>query len=807
MSRLRARIDGLVWLHRADLGPAQVEELKRELTLRPTVSSFAFGVKEPIAVYKEDGDWLGLPRHFAWQRFPDAVRGAQDQASFGMPVKFKFQGELWVPQRTFVDNLMNSLYLKAPYRGVIGQAPCGCHAAGEMILMADGSRKAAENIVVGDRLMGIDGPRCVRELHRGRQRMARIVPHKGEPFIVNVGHVLTLLWSVSDGAHKDGDVIDISVGDWLASSKNFQRHTVLYRPAVHEFETDYTSEHRPIRPYHLGMLLGDGSLLDSVGVTKPDPEIAVACGELAQDFGLQLRTETSGGTCCPTHYLVGDQAQNPLKDALKRLGLCLTTPSTRFVPRQYLVASRQDRMGLLAGLLDMNGRPTRGGYDWISKSQQLADDVVFLCRSVGLAAYLRPCRKEDQHADDGVHYCVSISGGCANLPVRIPHRMAPAWRSAKDVQWVKFSVKLLSEDDYYGFTVDADGRYLLGDFTWTHNSGKTTVALYVTAKVGRTTLVLVHQEFLMDQWIERAKQFLGLKDEEIGRVQRDTCQFHDRKFVVAMIQSLMTDHTKYPAALLRWPGLVITDEVHRMGAPVFSRTVDLFPALLRLGLSATPNRGDGLDNVFFWHIGDVGARIKQYQLKPKVFRVSYPTFIDERMIRVLGRELALGRLITLLSKVRHRTAYIAEQAVKAAKAHRKVLILSDRREQLNELNQMIRDAGVSSVGYYVGGMTRQGRNKSAGKRILLGTYQLAREGLDIPELDTLILATPKADVEQAVGRILRMGPNKRAPLVVDIVDTASVCQAFGGKRMKMYRKHEFEVVDVALKAVTSVPVD
>lgn len=794
VKKQRARIDGLVWLHRGDLGAAKVEQLKQELFLRPTGSTFGFGEKEPVALYREEGDWFGIPRHFAWMRYPDIVRKAQDQTSFGIPVNFKFQGQLWTPQRTFTDNLMTSLFLKAPYRGVIGQAPCGCHAAGELILLADGSRKPAERVMIGDRLMGIDGFRTVTNLHRGRQRMAQIVPNKGEPFVVNVGHILTVVWSVSDGIHGAGDVIDISVGDWLASSRNFQKHTVLYRPAVSLFDTEFSTADRPIPPYRLGMLLGDGSIHRTVGVHKEDAEVRDACLAMAGDFGMRACTETKGRTCRPSPSI-----ESFIKAELRKLRLNRACPDDKFVPVAYLTAPVRDRLELLAGMLDTDGRLSSDGYDWRSKSRQLADDMVFLCRSLGLAAY--ESRGWGQAGFDA-QYRVSISGECERIPVRIARRIVPRRIVDKDVQRVGFRVGLLPEADYYGFTVNGDGRYLTGDFTWTHNSGKTVCALYVAAKVGRTTLVLVHQEFLMDQWIDRAKEFLGLKDAEIGRVQRDVCQFHDRKFVVGMIQSLMTDHTKYPAALLRWPGLVITDEVHRIGAPVFSKTVDMFPAMLRLGVSATPERGDGLDNVFLWHIGDIGASIKQYQLKPKVFRVIYPTYVDERMIRALGRELALGRLITLLSKVRHRTVYIAEQAVRAVKAHRKVLILSDRRDQLAELNQLIRDAGVSSVGYYVGGMSRQGREKSAEKKVLLGTYQLAREGLDLPELDTLILATPKANIEQSVGRILRQAPNKKSPLVVDIVDTASICRAFAGKRLKLYRQHGFEVAEVTLQTAT-----
>jgi len=215
--------------------------------------------------------------------------------------------------------------------------------------------------------------------------------------------------------------------------------------------------------------------------------------------------------------------------------------------------------------------------------------------------------------------------------------------------------------------------------------------------------------------------------------------------------------------------------------------------------SATPTRVDRTEQVFFWHIGEVGATIEQEKLSPKVYRIFYPLHVDPALIRMWNGEVSLGKLNTFLGEARRRSAFIAEQAVKAYHKGRRVLVLSDRLDHLRLLEQQIRDLGVISVAQLVGGMGKESREKALEKKILLGTYQLVSEAFDHPALDTLIMATPKSRVEQCSGRILRVCEGKKAPMIVDIIDAVPLCRALANKRLQYYQSKKFEIEDVEIK--------
>jgi len=396
---------------------------------------------------------------------------------------------------------------------LICESGTGCHAAGQGILMYDGSIRLVESIQAGDELMGSDGkPRLVIELRRGSQEMVDIVPVKGKPWRVNLDHVLTLVRTNRTKAKqrkdcKAGEVINVSVRQWLQWSKTMKPRYKLFRAPVPAFGSFIVN--LPVRPYHLGMLLGDGSLsVGSLGVCKPDPEIYEACQVLAEDFGLRLRTrEDKPGN--PTHHLArqevyGGRSLNALKTTLKQLGLWPIACQDKFIPQPYKLAATPDRRELLAGLLDTDGSLVSNGYDYISKSQRLADDVAFVARSLGLAAYVKPCEKYCQTGAGGTYFRVSISGNCDQIPCRIPRKQSHPRQQMKDALRTGFSVKSTGAvEPYYGFTLDGDGRYLLDDFTVTHNTGKSMSYLIALAASGTKALVSTHTKALQQQLLEQ----------------------------------------------------------------------------------------------------------------------------------------------------------------------------------------------------------------------------------------------------------------------------------------------------------------
>ena len=373
--------------------------------------------------------------------------------------------------------------------------PTGCHARGQRILMHDGSVKRVEDIVAGDLLMGPDStPRRVLCLCRGSGRMVRVVPIKGESFEVNEEHILTLIRTAEKSRPKypsqqrAGEMVDVSVREWKTWSKWKKHIHKLVRVGV-----EFAEHSLPIDPYFVGVLLGDGGLAGGpLKVTKPDREIFELCDEQSKLWGMTLRTEFRDADN-PSHVFgTSGRRVNPLRDALAKLGIYPIDSEKRFVPEIYKTAGRLARLEILAGLLDTDGHGvfSEAGYDFISKSEQLTNDVAFLARSLGYAAYPGPCEKSCQNGFTGTYYRVYISGVSEGIPLRIKRKQGRSYKQKKSVLRSGFDVVDLPEDDYYGFRLDGDGRYLLSDFTVTHNSGKTAIFVIPTLCLEWRTLVV-----------------------------------------------------------------------------------------------------------------------------------------------------------------------------------------------------------------------------------------------------------------------------------------------------------------------------
>ena len=313
--------------------------------------------------------------------------------------------------------------------------------------------------------------------------------------------------------------------------------------------------------------------------------------------------------------------------------------------------------------------------------------------------------------------------------------------------------------------------------------GKTVVALKLISIMKTKTLVLVHAEFLLDQWVERAKTFLP--GARIGIIQQDRCEYVDCDIVVGMIQSIIK--RDYPKECFRSFGHLIIDECHHIGSKTFSSIFFKVQTKYMLGLSATPERKDGLSKVIYWFLGPQIVHFKREIGKPSVVFVTSESEIVEKFNK-LGK-VNIPTMVTDLTANPERNELIIKIVQDKLHESRKILILTDRRLQCDYLLQKLTDLKISA-GIYVGGLTREKREESVTKSVIIGTYQASGEGFDVPELDTLVLASPKSDVEQAVGRILRQ-KNKNDPVVIDIVDQFSIFKGQYYKRKKFYKSNNY----------------
>jgi superfamily II DNA or RNA helicase len=322
----------------------------------------------------------------------------------------------------------------------------GCHAKGQLILMYDGSLKKVEEIKVDDVVMGWQGPQIVTQLHTGNEEMIKIIPAKGDSFVVNKNHILTVKTTnlhktkKSVGGYLSNMIYDIKVSDYIKLPHFIKNKMKLIRGKVECWSTT----RQPLSPYLMGILLGGGGLSE------------------------KKVTFTSQVVKC----------------------------ENIFIPIEYKICDVQQRLEILAGLLDSSGYYRNGRYDFTVKSYQLAKDVEYISRSLGFAAYTLQVKKSCVHlsnVDD--YYKVSISGDCSIIPTK----QTPIHNQKKNVLTVGFTIETLGPDNFYGFSLSGDGRFLLGDFTITHNTGKTYTATAVARELDMDIMV-VCPKAVMESW-------------------------------------------------------------------------------------------------------------------------------------------------------------------------------------------------------------------------------------------------------------------------------------------------------------------
>lgn len=321
-------------------------------------------------------------------------------------------------------------------------------------------------------------------------------------------------------------------------------------------------------------------------------------------------------------------------------------------------------------------------------------------------------------------------------------------------------------------------------------SGKTYIGAAIAGQVGVSTLIVVTKEDVKLQWLQAIEASLGVRREQVGIIQGDVCSVGTKgklPIAVAMVQSL-AKWARYPSWVYQYFGLVIFDEVHRMGADQFSNAIWQLPARRRIGLSATPKRKDGRDIVFQQHIGRADVVSHDLPMIPKVLRY-HTGWRPHHALKV--NPARMGAVVKYMAGSQPRNALIARLAGIAHRhaSNRYCVIFSDTRAHLDKIRTAIcsqENIAGHKIGYYVGGMSESERKEAVTKRIVLATYKMCSEATNVPRWDTCILATPKSDVVQIVGRVLRQDDEKGEPVVFDLVDAHPTLAAMADKRRSWY---------------------
>ena len=345
-----------------------------------------------------------------------------------------------------------------------------CLGKGTKVLMYDGTLKKVEDIQVGDRLMGDDStPRNVLSLAQGREEMYWVRQNKGLDYRVNKSHILSLKRSRNEGKHKHGDILNIEVSEYIEKSNRFKSNYKGYKVAV-----DFEEKHLDIEPYFLGLWLGDGRSSD-VRIATEDDEVVSYLQEYAFALDKKLhRYEVVGK--CTMFGITNIQKEGALRDVsnslqgkLRILGLI----DNKHIPQAYLTASREQRLDLLAGLLDSDGYYDDKYHvmEIVQKRKTLAEQVKFLADSLGFrTSFVKKKATIKSIGYESDVYRVRIVGHLDMIPTLIPRKQARGLISKREHMHTGIQVEFDKVDDYYGFVLDGNHLFLLEDMTVTHNT-------------------------------------------------------------------------------------------------------------------------------------------------------------------------------------------------------------------------------------------------------------------------------------------------------------------------------------------------
>lgn len=371
-----------------------------------------------------------------------------------------------------------------------------CLGKGTKVLLFDGSIKNVEDVKTYDLLMGPDSlPKKVLSVNSGIGKLVKIIPTKGDSWICNTDHILTLKGT----NFEKGKIIDISVNDLIkkyAHYKMFSKNWKLVKTGI-----SFEQKAVPYDPYLIGLWIGDGTSTEA-SISNIEPEIIKYCKEIGPKYGYLVRMAyNKKHNYFNIRFVIGKRGvgHRGTPHFLRRfLTKNCNDHFGKIIPNEYLINSEENRLQLLAGLIDTDGTyPKNGGYFGItSTNEKLANQYVFLAQSLGFASYIKKVKTTIKSINYvGVAWRVSIIGDIDKIPTKVLRKQAVPRLQIKNPLVNGFDIINIGIGHYYGFTLDGDGRFLLGDFTITHNTtsiiesfkyiprGKKSIALAFNKKI------------------------------------------------------------------------------------------------------------------------------------------------------------------------------------------------------------------------------------------------------------------------------------------------------------------------------------
>lgn len=380
-----------------------------------------------------------------------------------------------------------------------------CHGKGTKILMYNGSIKNVEDIQIGEKLMGDDGTiRTVLNLASGSEQMYKITLANGDFHTCNESHIIALVVSTGNRYKKwhSGDKVEMTIKEYL-QLPNWVKRTVfkMYKVQIHDF--GYSNYELEMDSHLYGLWLGDGTCNKlSFTINDNDTEIIDYITQYASDNNFCIRIVVGKG-CHEYHLNKGaeNSYQYKERELLKKSSL-----NGKSILPQYKYGSDDTRLKVLAGLIDTDGYLIDNCYEITTKFEQLKEDILFICRSLGFSVSWK-----NKIVKGRLYYRIFISGNTDKIPCMLSRKKASRRLQKKNPLVYTFNVESLGNGDYYGFEITGNRLYCLGDFTVTHNTIQAMGSFkYLFDNGAIKDLVIICKKSIKYQWMDEIKDFLDV---------------------------------------------------------------------------------------------------------------------------------------------------------------------------------------------------------------------------------------------------------------------------------------------------------
>jgi superfamily II DNA or RNA helicase len=729
---------------------------------------------------------------FDFHKIEYVIDDKREDVKFGKEVKIK----KYTPRQYQIDAVKAAI---DNGRGIIRIGTGGGKSLrlGTKVIKYNGLICKVEDLVPGDLLMGPDSqPRKVLSTNIQYGNINKIIPKRGDCWYCNDIHILTLKHTVTN------EIIDISIPEYEKQNSKFKHCYKQFSVGV-DFPNPVDL---PIDPYFLGVWFGDGDKLvvreklSRIIITTADVEIANMIKNISKLYNKRFVKRDSQSKASRISISGFKAKEDSLLNNMRDL-----LGSKLKVPHAYLTSTRKNRLEFLAGWIDSDGYLHNNCYEIVQKRKDWVDSIAFLARSLGFKVIIGIKHNKKYNKD---YYRIFISGHINLIPVKIPRKKANPRRQKKDPCKTGFKITPAGQDYYVGIELDRDGRFLLEDFTVTHN---TLVASMICAKYNLPSMVYVVGKDLLYQFHAEMEKSLGMK---IGIIGDGLCYI--RNINVCSVWTAITafnlkskvsldDEDWSPEIvsvdkkekekirkIIEKTNVSIYDEAHFLATDTLQ---SIFKASKKckfhFGLSGTDWRDDGADLLLesvcgkrIFNMSSSKLISDNYLVKPKIvlFEVPPLTNLPNHYPTVYSKYITKNNV---------RNGMIEDAARKLIKRGRKVLILVRYISHGKELASRLSDLSIYFVNGEVDGPTRKEvRNTfERGELDCLIASSVFDIGVDIPSLDALILGGGgKSSVRalQRIGRVIRKFDGKNNSIVVDFIDNAKYLIKHSAFRIAVY---------------------